>query len=169
MSSLPIEQDQLARISTSILWQPFLERVNTMLNASMTRGFRYIGTNGYRSYEEQNKLYAIGRTTGKPGHFITKAKGGQSYHQFYCAIDFALDRSNAPGLQPDYTDAHFEVLAQETVRIGLEAGFYWRSKDTPHVQIPAEKWGITWRDLDKAFREGGRDRVIVTLNNVSKW
>lgn len=164
-----IEQDQLARIDTLILWQPFVERVNTALNAAAARGFRYIATNGHRGYEEQDKLYAIGRTTGKFGHVVTKARGGQSNHQFYCASDFALDGSDAPGLQPDYDDARYECLAQEAVRAGLEAGFYWKFKDTPHVQAPIGKWGLSVRDLDAAFRAGGRDKVIALLDSAARW
>jgi peptidoglycan LD-endopeptidase CwlK len=35
---------------------------------------------GYRSFEEQNRLYAFGRT--KPGCIVTNARGGYSWHNF---------------------------------------------------------------------------------------
>ena len=35
---------------------------------------------GYRTYREQDELYAKGRTM--PGSIVTKAKGGQSNHNF---------------------------------------------------------------------------------------
>ena len=41
-----------------------------------------------RTFPEQNALYAQGRT--KPGPRVTKAKGGQSYHNYGLAIDFCL-------------------------------------------------------------------------------
>lgn len=164
---LSTDQDLLARINTLVLWQPFLERVNTMLNTAAARGFRYVATNGFRSYEDQDALYAKGRTA--PGGIVTKAKGGQSYHQFYCAIDFVLDASDQPGLQPDYDDAHFVVLAEEAVKAGLDAGYYWQFKDTPHVQAPVTKWGITWRELDVAFKSGRRDKVVALLDAVARW
>jgi len=49
---------------------------------------------GLRTIEEQNSLYAQGRT--KPGKIVTNAKGGQSYHNYGMAIDFALlyDKDN---------------------------------------------------------------------------
>ena len=137
--------------------------LNTALNAAAARGFRYVATKGHRSYKEQDALYAIGRTTGKLGRYVTKAKGGQSFHQFYCAADFVLDASATPGLQPDYEDAHFEVLAEEAVRAGLEAGYYWKFKDTPHLQIPASKWGLKVAELDEAYRRGGRLAVISVI------
>jgi peptidoglycan L-alanyl-D-glutamate endopeptidase CwlK len=41
----------------------------------------------YRSIEEQNALYAQGRT--KPGKIVTRAKGGQSFHNYRVAYDCA--------------------------------------------------------------------------------
>lgn len=162
-----VDEDLLARIDTQILWQPYVMRVNTMLNAAAARGARYVATCGWRSYAQQDALYAIGRTIGKIGRYVTHARGGQSAHQFYCAIDFALDGSAAPGLQPDYEDSHYVILAEEAVKAGLEAGFYWpgKTQDTPHVMSPVKKWGITWADLDTAFRNGGRLAVISVLEN----
>lgn len=45
-------------------------------------------TSGYRSFAEQNKLYAQGRTA--PGKIVTNAKGGQSNHNYGLAIDYVL-------------------------------------------------------------------------------
>lgn len=41
---------------------------------------------GYRSFEEQDALYAQGRTT--PGDIVTNAKGGESAHNYGCATDW---------------------------------------------------------------------------------
>ena len=59
----------------------------------------YFGTDlriiqGYRSFEEQNKFYAQGRTT--PGPKITNAKGGQSYHQYGLAFDVVVMQNGVP-------------------------------------------------------------------------
>ncbi len=171
-----IEQDLLARIDTAILWQPFVERVNTTLNAAAARGRRYAGIAGFRPREDQDALYAIGRTTGKPGHIVTQLKGGQSRHQHYCAIDFALDSDpNMPGLQPDYTDEHYRTLAEEAVRAGLEAGFYWNHEgqigfsDPPHLEAPVRRWGITADLLERALAARGRDGVIALLDSLARW
>jgi peptidoglycan LD-endopeptidase CwlK len=42
-------------------------------------------TAGMRTFEEQEKLYNQGRTT--PGNIVTKAKPGQSFHNYGLAID----------------------------------------------------------------------------------
>ena len=45
-------------------------------------------TQGFRSFEEQQKLYAIGRLT--PGKKVTNAKAGQSIHNYGLAVDICL-------------------------------------------------------------------------------
>lgn len=43
---------------------------------------------GLRTIEEQNDLYAQGRT--KQGKKVTNAKGGSSFHNYGLAVDFCL-------------------------------------------------------------------------------
>jgi peptidoglycan LD-endopeptidase CwlK len=43
---------------------------------------------GMRTFAEQNRLYAQGRTS--PGSIITNARGGQSNHNFGLAVDYFL-------------------------------------------------------------------------------
>ncbi len=43
---------------------------------------------GLRTFQEQDDLYAIGRT--KPGKKVTNAKGGQSVHNYGFAVDIVL-------------------------------------------------------------------------------
>src|SRR5205814_6706568 len=49
---------------------------------------------GLRTIDEQNALYAQGRT--KDGQIVTNAKGGSSYHNYGLAFDFAVmyDKDN---------------------------------------------------------------------------
>ena len=42
---------------------------------------------GYRSIARQNEIYEQGRT--KPGNIVTKAKGGESWHNYGLAFDIA--------------------------------------------------------------------------------
>ncbi len=46
-------------------------------------------TCGYRSIEEQNLLYAKGRSM--PGKIVTNAQGGESWHNFGLAIDSCFE------------------------------------------------------------------------------
>ncbi len=45
-------------------------------------------TQTLRTFEEQDELYAIGRT--KPGKKVTNAKAGQSIHNYGLAVDICL-------------------------------------------------------------------------------
>lgn len=151
--------DQLGRIDTAALYQPFLEAINGVLSRSYARGAIYIATCGNRSFTEQDKLYALGRINGVSGHIVTKARGGQSPHNFKGAIDFARHRGSvyAGKLDPDYSDAAYEVLAEEAERIGLESGLRWPRPfvDSPHVQLPIKHWGYSWAQLAAIWRAGG--------------
>lgn len=156
------QHDLLGRIDTSQLYPPFLERINTMLNACAMRGALYVATCGNRDWASQDALYARGRTAPPlgDGHIVTKARGGQSAHNFEGAIDFARHRgvAYAGKLDPDYADAAYEILAEEAERVGLESGLRWPGnfKDSPHVQLPVKKWGLAWSQLAAIYRSGGR-------------
>lgn len=113
----------------------------------------YYATSGLRSFHDQGILYAQGRTA--PGSIITQAKAGQSPHNYGIAIDFTRDKDVvAEGLQPDWSSADvFKPLADAAVAVGLEAGYYWKWVDPPHIQ-----WHIDceWSDLIE-ISQGGID------------
>ena len=50
------------------------------------QGIDVLVTSTYRDKESQAAIYAQGRT--KPGRIVTKAKAGQSWHNFRLAFDF---------------------------------------------------------------------------------
>lgn len=56
-----------------------------LVQKSAANGIKIKIISGLRTYEEQDKLYAQGRTA--PGDIITKAKGGYSNHNFGIAFD----------------------------------------------------------------------------------
>lgn len=85
---------------------------------------------GLRTIEEQNALYAQGRT--KPGPVVTNAKGGKSYHNYGLAIDFCLMYGGV---------VSWKVNADwmKVVAVFKAAGYTWggnfRSiKDYPHLE-----------------------------------
>jgi peptidoglycan L-alanyl-D-glutamate endopeptidase CwlK len=91
---------------------------------------------GYRTSEEQDRLYAIGRTT--PGRIVTYKKGGESYHNEYPSP--ALDFVPYP---IDWEDlARFGEVAGVMKYVawvkGIEMiwGGDWQTlKDYPHIQV----------------------------------
>ena len=57
------------------------------ISACKAQGIDICVVAGYRSIEQQNAIYAQGRTTA--GNIVSNAKGGQSFHNWKCAMDFA--------------------------------------------------------------------------------
>ena len=86
---------------------------------------------GLRTIEEQNELYAQGRT--KPGKKVTNAKGGKSYHNYGLAIDFAImyDQNN---------DGLFELLSWDIAKDGDNDG----QKDWLEVVNAFKALGWSW-------------------------
>jgi peptidoglycan hydrolase-like protein with peptidoglycan-binding domain len=117
------------------------------------RGVEILITQGYRSIAYQNDLYAQGRT--KPGKIVTKARGGQSPHNYGLAIDFALKSGKQvlwdikKDLDGDGKSDWMEVV-EEAKKLGFEWGGDWKSfVDYPHFQM---MFGLSIRDLQNGKR-----------------
>ena len=103
---------------------------------------------GLRTYEEQDALYAQGRT--KPGNIITNARAGYSNHNFGIAFDIGIFEGNKYlGESPKYKTVG--VLGMD---IGLEWGGSWKSiVDEPHFQLrPNWASNLTERQMLAALR-----------------
>ena len=57
-------------------------------NRRLTGRAKMLIVSTLRTFEEQDELYAIGRT--KAGRKVTNSRGGQSLHNYGVALDFAL-------------------------------------------------------------------------------
>jgi D-alanyl-D-alanine dipeptidase len=92
-------------------------------------GLTFKVTSGYRSFAEQDKLYAQGRTSA--GSIVTKARAGQSWHNYGVAYDLTQFR----GGKPVWDGAAYDVAGQIGMELGLEWGGAWRKfRDRPHFQ-----------------------------------
>lgn len=101
----------------------------------------------FRTKEEQDALYAKGRTA--PGNIVTNAKGSSysSHHQWGTAFD--IYRNDGKGVYTD-GDGFFEKVGKIGKSIGLEWGGDWKSPvDKPHFQLP--DWGSTTTKLKKMY------------------
>lgn len=89
-------------------------------------------TQGLRTWDEQAKLYAQGRS--EPGKIVTNAPAGSSYHNFGLAVDVVP----MTPLGPDWNVTHpvWQRIATVGKSLGLESGSTWRTfKDFPHFQL----------------------------------
>lgn len=131
-------------------------------NKLLGRGVRVRFAYTIRTFEEQDELYAIGRTKlynskGERLGKVTNARGGQSIHNYGLAFDIVLlyDKNN---------DGIFESASWDTVldfdkdgvsdwmevinyfkSIGWVWGGDWKNfPDKPHMQ---KTFGYDWRSL----------------------
>ena len=117
------------RINLDLIYPPFLALYLDTLAACKARGVVYFATFGTRTYEEQNALYAQGRTA--PGKIVTNARGGQGAHNFGLATDSThdSDADETNGLQPDWKAENYTVLREEGEKRGLVSGASFKSAD----------------------------------------
>lgn len=111
-----------------------------LMETELTRSFDGLTIriiSGARSYEEQNRLYRIGRWGDKRAQ-VTKAKGGQSNHNFGIAFDIGIFRQ---GMYSQSRSDYIDVGAKITTRIdNLEWGGNWSTfRDYPHYQLETSK------------------------------
>lgn len=115
----------------SLVWDPFLDRVVTMLERCRKRRALYFAERGTASWEFQDRLHAL-YLAGKGGK---AAPAGASIHNFGGGMDFTADADTAkPGLQPSWKPADYSILIEEAARVELVSGASFG--DSPHVQIP---------------------------------
>ena len=128
-------------------------------------GLDYIVISRHRTYEEQNALYAKGRTVkgddvtpSRPmGRTVTDARGGRSNHNFAVAMDDAIFLNGKYLDGGTATDRGKAEEARKLIEpigkaLGLEWGGDWRSfPDPPHWEFPT---GLTMAEMRQRAAEG---------------
>jgi LAS superfamily LD-carboxypeptidase LdcB len=125
--------------------------VTAMIEALASQGLTVEVVQGLRTYAEQDALFAQGRT--KPGQVVTKAKGGQSNHNFGLAVDLCPFVNG----KPQWNDnAGFIRIGAEAAKHGLQWGGDWKKFiDKPHVQVGE----LTVARCAALFNNGGLEKV----------
>ncbi|WDQ33682.1 M15 family metallopeptidase [Paenibacillus marchantiae] len=130
------------------------ESEKLLVRKAARRGIEIVITHDFRSIDEQDALYNQGRNIA--GNIVTNAKGGESYHNYGLAIDFALrtpegdvvwdmERDDNGNGKPDWL---------EVVELAKELGFTWGGDwdnfpDYPHLQMD---FGLSINDLKRGIR-----------------
>lgn len=148
---LPANPISAQRLST--LHPVVRARAVAFLQLCAQGGLSVMVSQGLRSWEDQDALYARGRTLPPIGrkHVVTKAKGGQSYHNFGLAFDIVI--LDAVG-KADWNSAHpgWRAAGGLGRSVGLEWGGDWtRFKDLPHFQYTG---GLSLAECRGLFPEG---------------
>lgn len=116
--------------------QPWFRELLRRLNAAAAAdGLTVKIISGHRTWEEQDALYAQGRT--KPGNKVTNARGGQSNHNYAIAVDIGIFDAHGKYLT---NDGPYAKLGPVGEAAGLEWGGRWTSPyDPAHYQLKVGK------------------------------
>ena len=120
----------------------FAPLASALLQAGYAVGLNPQISDGYRTPEEQDALYAIGRT--KKGKIVTNAKAGQSSHNYGVAIDifFLLEDGSASWSIPLYRRLWKAAQVVGLQEKGLTWSGDWKTfKEMAHFELS------NWKEL----------------------
>ena len=124
---------------------PAKQRAEAFIAAAKAKGIDLLVTSTYRDNESQDALYAQGRTT--PGNIVTRAKAGQSWHNWRCALD-VVPLVNGKAIWDD------QAMWKQVGEIGKSCGLEWAGdwvtfKEFPHFQYTG---GLTIAQLQQGAK-----------------
>jgi peptidoglycan L-alanyl-D-glutamate endopeptidase CwlK len=124
---------------------PAKQRALAFIAAANAKGIDLLVTSTYRDSESQDALYAQGRST--PGNIVTRAKAGQSWHNWRCALD-VVPLVNGKAIWDD--QAMWKQVGEIGKSCGLEWAGDWKTfKEYPHFQYTG---GLTLAQLQQGAK-----------------
>jgi peptidoglycan L-alanyl-D-glutamate endopeptidase CwlK len=150
--------DSISTARLQLVWPLLADKIKTMADMLETEGILIRVTQGLRSWNEQDDLYAQGRT--KPGKIVTNCKGGDSYHNYGMACDLVPSQfGKDQPYSPDWNAQHASWKRMEVVGVslGLVSGATWRTfPDNPHFQLNGRfPVGAPDDEVKQLFKSGG--------------
>ena len=111
---------------------------------------------GYRSIEEQDAIYAQGRTI--PGAIVTHAKGPESAHCYGCAADWTIFHGEDPQWLSNDNPLwqEFDIAVEKA---GLRSGALYA--DPGHIEL---KLSVSYHeDIARVYMEKGMDAAMARI------
>ncbi len=125
------------------------DKARRLISEARRKGIQLEVVSTLRSYAEQNRLYAQGRTT--PGEIVTNAQAGYSWHNFGLALDVVPIENG----KKNYKTKRWAEIAAIGKGLGFEWGGDWTSLvDKPHFQM---RFGRTLAQMRAAVNSGQVD------------
>jgi peptidoglycan L-alanyl-D-glutamate endopeptidase CwlK len=158
----PVTLDRIKHIHPKLR-----EELGAIYQEIRERGINVRFAQVFRSFAQQDALYAKGRTA--PGGRVTNAKAGQSYHNYGLAVDIVLMLPNK-GVSWDMNldlnqdgESDWAEIVQVFKHHGWTWGGDWRSfKDYPHFE---KNFGLSTSTLKKRYEtEDFEEKPYVRLN-----
>ena len=123
----------------------FQKQVRGWVNEMVTSRIEPLIYCGMRSMEEQSALYQKGRTDGSK-KIVTKAKPGESYHNYGLAFDWVPLKRTAKNADLWVANWDDETAFRLGEHVGLSFGLVGISWETGHLQSSKYK---SWRDIPR--------------------
>ena len=132
-------------------------RVQLVLDEMSSLGHPMAVNQGYRTWQQQADLYAIGRTKEKNRGTVTNALPGQSLHNYACAVDCNFTTGDPFG-----ENQPWGLYGEVAKKYGFEWGGDWTTPvDRPHIQMA---FGYTWKQL----KDMGEHNAVAELQSKAR-
>ena len=122
----------------------FQKQVRGWVNEMVTSRIEPLIYCGRRTMEEQSALYQKGRTS--KGKIVTKARPGESYHNYGLAFDWVPLKRTAKNADLWVANWDDETAFKLGEHVGLSFGLAGISWETGHLQSSKYK---SWRDIPR--------------------
>jgi peptidoglycan L-alanyl-D-glutamate endopeptidase CwlK len=122
----------------------FQKQVRGWVNEMVTSRIEPLIYCGRRTMEEQAALYAKGRTS--KGKIVTKARPGESYHNYGLAFDWVPLKKTAKNADLWVADWNDETAFKLGEHVGLSFGLVGITWETGHLQTNLFR---SWRDIPR--------------------
>ena len=129
-------------------------RIQALLDTLTQHGLQVEVVQGLRTFAEQDGLFAQGRS--RPGPIVTRARGGQSNHNYGLAVDLVPFNDGQPNWNAPL--GVWTTIGTEAEKLGMEWGGDWKKfVDKPHVQLP----GMSSAECLALYRKAGNKLDLV--------
>lgn len=147
------------------LYLPFQPLVKKLLEKAIFGDWSAYITDGYRTFEEQTKLYNQGRTTA--GAIVTQAKAGESYHNARRAVDISF--KNKQGVGSYATELYDQLKNIKIPHLIWGGSPTWINfKDRPHFEYRFCLYHQKEHNYATSFQNNGecKDLIIQTKTSM---
>ncbi|HEY0321354.1 MAG TPA: peptidoglycan-binding protein [Pyrinomonadaceae bacterium] len=128
--------------------------IKVLVGVLAQNGMQVEVVQGLRTFAEQDGLFAQGRS--RPGPVVTRARGGQSNHNYGLAVDVVPFNNGQPNWNAPL--GVWTTIGSEAEKLGLEWGGDWKKfVDKPHIQLP----GMSIAECLSLYRRGGNKLDLV--------
>ena len=141
----------------------FQKQVRGWVNEMVTSRIEPLIYCGRRTMEEQSALYQKGRTDGSK-KIVTKARPGESYHNYGLAFDWVPLKRTAKNADLWVANWDDETAFKLGEHVGLSFGLVGISWETGHLQSSKYK---SWRDIPRNSVEQVKAKDIPQKSKAS--